>query len=293
MSWSFKYNSQDITIQLTLQNLLVMFLALVSFLLAFSPVWKNLFHVWATSEDYSHGFFIVPITLLIIWQKRTELANSTAHPSWLIFPLVLVSVFIYIFAHLAGIATVSSYSMILFLISSTWFLYGRNVLQIIIFPLFLLFFMVPAPAQVYATLTIPLQLLVSKASVWLTSLMAVPILREGNIIHIPEHTLEVVQACSGLRSMVSLLGLSVLFAYFTLRSNLLRTLLFLSGVPVAIAVNIVRVVAMIIALHFYSVDLTAGALHSFFGTAIFVLALILVAILRGVLAHWDTITEIK
>jgi exosortase len=147
--------------------------------------------------------------------------------------------------------------------------------------------MIPVPAQIYSAATIPLQLLVTRSSVALARLLDIPILREGNLIHLPGHTLQVVQACSGLRSMISLVTLGTVLGYFTLSSNLLRSLLLLCGIPAAILVNIVRVVIMILAYHYLGLDLAEGAVHTVFGTLIFLLALALLFAAKGLFAKWD------
>ncbi len=268
-------------------------LLLGSFFLAFWPVWQNLLHAWSTSDDYSHGFFIVPIAIFIVWRGKKSLAALPKSSSWLTFPVLLFVIMAYLFAYLAGIATVMAYSMVALLAVTVWFFWGKAMVKALSFPIFLLLFMIPVPAQIYATLTVPLQLFVSQTSVGLASFLGVPIFREGNIIHLPEQTLQVVQACSGMRSLISLLGLSVLFAYFALKSNQLRAILFISGVPIAIGVNIVRVFIMILGFYFFDFDLTQGVIHEILGGAIFVLALILIAITKGVLSHWDISTEVK
>ena len=140
----------------------------------------------------------------------------------------------------------------------------------------------------YSSLTIPLQLLVSKISIGVAHLMGVSVLREGNVIHLPQQTLEVVQACSGLRSMMSLLTLSTVFGYLTLNSNLLRGALVLTAVPAAIFVNIVRVTAIILTLYFFNFDLLSGSLHTLTGVFIFLLSLIIIMATRGVFSIWDT-----
>jgi exosortase len=173
------------------------------------------------------------------------------------------------------------------------YFFGFSVLKEMLFPLFLLVFMIPIPSQIYSSLTIPLQLFVSKCSAWIAGLFGIPIHREGNIIHIPDQVLQVVQACSGLRSMISLLTLSAVFGYFTLKSNLLRTILFFIAVPVSIVVNIVRVLIMIIEEHYFKYGLTEGGGHTLFGLAIFALALILIALCKGVLSKWDTSIQKK
>lgn len=117
--------------------------------------------------------------------------------------------------------------------------------------------------------------------------MGVPVYREGNVIHLPNRTMQVVQACSGLRSMISLLTLSAILGYFTLKSNLLRTVLFVSGVPAAIFVNIIRVLLLVAAFYYLNYDLTAGNIHTVFGMTIFILALLLIIIIKQVLSIWD------
>jgi exosortase len=151
----------------------------------------------------------------------------------------------------------------------------------------MLCFMIPIPAQIYATLTVPFQLFVSAVSSFLASIANIPVYREGNVIYLPEHTLQVVQACSGLRSMISLLTLSAIFGYLTLKSNSLRTILFFSGIPAAIAVNIFRILIMIAAFYFFNFDLAKGNVHTIFGLFIFIVALMIVAAVRGVLSIWD------
>ena len=168
------------------------------------------------------------------------------------------------------------------------YFFGFQMFKELLFPLFLLLFMIPVPSQIYSTLTIPLQLFVSRVSAGIANLLGIPIYREGNVINLPEYTLQVVEACSGLRSMISLLTLSAIFAYMTLKSNLLRTLLFITGIPAAIAVNIFRVLLMIMAFYYFQYDLTQGSVHTVFGVVIFILALAIIAGMKGLLSFWDT-----
>jgi len=242
---------------------------------------------WYSSDDYSHGFFIIPLCFYIIWRKKEILAEIPIKPSLWGLALVIFSLLLYLFAHLAEIMTLTSFSMVLLLAGVVIYFYGFLMFKELIFPLFLLLFMIPVPAQIYAKLTIPLQLFVSKASVGISSLLGLPIYREGNVIHLHDRTLQVVQACSGLRSMISLLTLSAIFAYLSLKSNLLRTILFFSGIPAAIIVNIIRVLLLVFAFHYFNYDLTSGTTHTVFGMIIFILALILIFIMKGVLSIWD------
>jgi len=263
------------------------FILIGSFIFAYFPVWKRLILAWYSSDDYSHGFFIVPLFFYILWRKKEILAEIPIKPSLWGLALVIFSLLLYLFAHLAEIVTVARFSMVLLLAGMVIYFYGFLMFKALLFPLFLLLFMIPVPAQIYSKLTIPLQLFVSKASVGISSLLGLPIYREGNVIHLHDRTLQVVQACSGLRSMISLLTLSAIFAYLTLKSNLLRAALFFSGIPAAILVNIIRVLLLVFAFHYFNYDITTGTTHTVFGIIIFVLALILIFIMKGILSIWD------
>ena len=267
--------------------LLLSALLFATFIIAYFPVWKRLVLTWYSSDEYSHGFFIVPLFFYILWRKKEILAEIPSRPSLWGLPLVIFSLLLYLFAHFAEIMTVTAFSMVLLLAGSVIYVYGFLLFKELLFPLSLLLFMIPIPAQIYSKLTIPLQLFVSKASVDMSSLLGLPIYREGNIIHLHDRTLQVVQACSGLRSMISLLTLSAIFSYLTLKSNLLRTILFLSGIPAAILVNIIRVVLMVLAFYYFNYDLSKGTTHTVFGMIIFILALLFIFIIKGILSIWD------
>jgi len=271
----------------TLLNVSLISLLLATFMLTYFPVWKRLIVAWSGSEEYSHGFFIVPLFFYILWRKKEIFAEIPIKPSSWGLALVIFSLLLYLFAHLAEIMTLTSFSMVLLIAGVVIYFYGFLMVKELIFPLFLLLFMIPVPAQIYAKLTIPLQLFVTKASVGISNILGLPIYREGNVIHLPDRTLQVVQACSGLRSMISLLTLSAIFGYFTLKSNFLRTILFFSGIPAAIFVNIIRVLLLVFAFHYLNYDLTTGTIHTVFGIIIFMLALVFIAIIKGVLSIWD------
>lgn len=260
-------------------------------MLAYFPVWQGLVSCWSLSDDYSHGFLIIPMFGYILWLKRSRLVALPQKNSMVGFFLLFFSLIVYLLAYYAEVKTVASLSIITTLSGCVLFFYGPAVLKEVAFPLFFLLFMIPIPGQVYSVITIPLQLFVSKASVGLLSTVGVPIIRDGNVIHLPNHTFEVVQACSGLRSLVTLLTLSTIVAFLALKSNILRVVLMICAVPIAVLVNIIRVTAMIIAFHFWGYDLLKGAMHSIFGLFIFLLAIIIIFLTVGVLHRWDKLNR--
>jgi len=265
----------------------LLFLLLSAFIFSYFPVWQELIATWSSNDDYTHGFLIPPLSLYIVWLKRREISQTEIEPSWWGAVFAVFMLLVYLFAFMAGIKTLSSLSMILLLASAVIFLLGFRVLAGIAFPLAILFFMIPIPSQVYATLTIPLQLFVSKISTLVSELAGIPISRAGNVIYLPERTFQVVQACSGLRSLISLSAISAVFGYLTLHSYMLRSALLIACLPVAIIVNIFRVVVLIFAYFYFGLDLASGSGHTIFGAAVFIMALLLLALLRGLLTLWD------
>jgi len=263
------------------------YLALISFVFAYFPTWQSLVTFWAQSDDYSHGFFIIPIVLYILWSKRKILTELPKNSSYYGLAILLVSIFIYLLAFFAQIKTIESLTIISTLSGLILYLYGFRVLKEISFPLFFLLFMIPIPEQFYRSFTVPLQILVSTIAVNLSSFFGIPIFREGNIIHLPGHVLEVVRACSGIRSIVTLMTLSTIIAYLTLNSISLKISLIISSLPAAIIVNIFRVLLMIFGFYYYGLDLTQKPFHTIFGIVIFVFALVLIFLARKVLSLWD------
>lgn len=260
---------------------------LFAFFLIYFPVWKNLISNWSASEEYSHGFLIVPLALYITWLKKDVLIKLPASPSIWGFFITSFSLILYILSSYAEISTLKSCSMVLLLGGSIVYLFGFRVFKEILFPWALLFFMIPIPQQIYSSLTMPLQLLVTKVSVLVSSVIGVPIYREGNVIHLPEKTLEVVNACSGLRSIIAVLTLSLVFGYFSLKSNTLRALLFIFGIPAAIISNLIRVTSIVFAFYYFKFDLTSGTIHTIFGLVIFMIALIIIYLIQRILTIWD------
>lgn len=257
------------------------------FLAAYLPVMIDLIRAWSGSDDYSHGFLIVPIALYIVWHKRGVLAEVSIAGSWLGFPIAIVSLLAYLFARAGEILTLASLSMIGFIAGAVLFFFGSRIIRICLFPLLLLLFMIPVPAQIFATLTIPLQLLVTKATAVLASATGIPIYCEGNVIHHSQGTFEVVQACSGLRSIMALLTLGAVFGYYSLRSNVLKIILFASAIPIAVAVNILRVFTMVVAIQFLGVDISKGTPHTILGIVIFGVAMTIFILFRKGLALWE------
>ena len=266
---------------------LLLFIILSGFIAAYLPVFRELATAWYNSEDYSHGFFVLPLSIYFIWAKRDVIRQQPISVALIAIPFFIGSLVLYILAIYAGIKTVAGLSIITTIASSVWLLFGFPLLRAIIFPIFFLVFMIPVPEQMYSSLTAPLQLFVSQISVELTRLLEIPVFREGNVIHLPDKTFEVVRACSGIRSLITLLCICVIFSFFFLRKTFFKITLVASCLPISIFVNIVRVYLIIIVFHYFNIDISEGVYHTFFGLILFIVSLFMVNFAKEVLLRWD------
>jgi exosortase len=270
------------------KTILMLLATVILFLAAYFPVIEILVGVWLESEEYAHAFLVVPIIIYIIWNRRDRFQKLPIRYSWLGLALLIFCTFFYPLALLFQLRTLIALSMCLTLAGIVLYLNGLDTLIELTTPLILLLMLIPVPDQIFLKLSFPLQLIVSQITEVLIQLFDIPILREGNIISIPGKSLEVVQACSGLRSMIALLTLSVIMGYFFLDSLYLKVMLFLASIPTAIFVNIIRLATVILFFHFYHLDLAEGYLHHLTGIIIFLTALLTLFALLQVLKFWET-----
>ena len=247
---------------------------LASFALLYRNVIVKLVRDWATDDNYSHGFLIVPIALFLAWERRDKVLSLPLRPSFLGLVGVLGSVAVLAAGTLGVELFLTRVSMIGVLASSIVFLFGWAHLRTLVFPVAFLILMVPLPAIIFNQITFPLQLLASQAGEFGLASLHIPVLREGNIIVLARTKLEVVEACSGIRSLVSLLTLGIVYAYFIDKRATVRWAIALSAVPVAIISNAMRITGTGVAAHYYGPEAAEGFFHSFSGWAVFVVAFV-------------------
>jgi exosortase len=241
---------------------------------AYGAVIAGLVTQWSRDENYSHGFLVLPFAVFIAWQRRRQLQLAPLQPTLAGAAVVAVSVLIYIAGRFGAELFLTRVSLIGVLAGAIAFVWGRAHLRILAFPLAFLLFMVPLPAIVFNQLTFPLQLVASSAGELLILACGIPILRDGNVLQLPGRTLEVAEACSGIRSIVTLLMLAVVIGYFTERRALHRVLLALAAVPIAVLANAIRVAGTGVASEWIGPAAADGFFHTFSGIVLFVVALL-------------------
>lgn len=265
------------------QQFLAVALVLAAMTLVYWPVLTNLVGAWYTDDNYSHGFFIVPLAIYFAWERRKALAAAPVQPSWFGAVIVAVSLLLLVGGQLGAELFLSRISIIGTLAGATLFLFGWPRLRILIFPLAFMLLMVPLPAIIFNKIAFPLQLVASRVGESAISAMNIPILREGNVLILANATLEVAQACSGIRSLVSLFTLGLVFGYFADKRPWVRAVIALSAIPVAILTNGLRVASAGVAAYNFGSAGVEGLFHEFSGWVVFVLAFMMMFVLQRLL----------
>jgi exosortase len=252
---------------------------LVAFL--YSGIFALLLRDWWSDPNFSHGFFVPAFSILVIWQRRKVLASIPVEPSWSGLAIIVLALLVYLLGVIGAELFLSRSSFILLLAGLVIYFLGWGYFRALLFPWAFLFLMVPLPTLVLSEVTFPLQFLASNLASSLLALVGVPVLREGNIIQLATMSLEVAEACSGIRSLVSLVTLAVIYGYLMESSIVLRVALTLAAVPIAIGANSLRVMGTGLLGFYWGPDKAEGFFHTFSGWVIFILAL---GMLFGM--HW-------
>ena len=242
-------------------------------LVCYGSLVKVLINIWLTNEDMGHGMFVPVIAGYIAWQKRAQLARMTPQTNWwglAVMVWALVQLYIGTLGaelFLARTSLVLSIAGVLLLVG------GTQYLNTFAFPIFLLFFMVPIPAIIYNQITFPLQLIASAAAEQTITLLQIPVIREGNVLVLANQSLNVVEACSGIRSLLTLTFLSLVYGYFFEKRNWVRVFLFFATIPIAIVANAGRVTLAGVFAQ-YKPEWAEGLAHEAQGWVIFMVALV-------------------
>jgi len=233
---------------------------------------------WYHDENYSHGFLVPIIAGYFFWQRWPDLKERLVKPDGLGLVVIVWGVFQLLVAWLGSEYFTMRTSLIVLLAGMTLFWFGREVLTGMALPLGYLIFMVPIPYIVYDMVAFPLKLFVTKVSVAFLKIVGVVVVREGNIIMFPTTTLEVADACSGIRSLISLLAIAVAYSFLMKTSNIRRWIIIFSAIPIAVATNALRVIVTGILAQWWGAKAAEGFFHEFAGMVVFVLAMVMLVL---------------
>lgn len=258
-------------------------LALLLLGLYFS-VLRHLLAQWWNDPNFSHGFFVPLFSVFVVWQERARLRRLAPKPSWFGLVIMVFGMCALIVGQMGAELFLARTSLLVELAGLIVLFYGWTFFRALLFPWAFLFLMVPMPAIIFNQITFPLQLLASRVSAAILPIFGVPILREGNIINLPSMALEVAEACSGIRSLMSLITLSIIYGYLLEKRLWVRYLLAIASVPIAVAANSVRIIGTGLLVQYWDPEKAEGYFHASWGWLIFVISLILLYGLHALIA---------
>jgi exosortase len=255
---------------------IVILLVLVAML--YTHILAALVGDWATDPNYSHGFIVLPCCGWIVWRERKRIADQVVKPSWTGLVIIIGALAMLVLGVLGAELFLSRTSFIVLLAGLIVQFRGWRFFRAVLLPWAILFLAVPLPAIIFNQVALPLQFEASRLASGMLALLGVPVLRQGNVIVLPSLTLDVVEACSGLRSLVSLITLAVFYGYFFERRNSFRALLVLAAVPIAVLANGARIMGTGLLGQYWNPEKAEGFFHTFTGVFVFFVS---VALLVG------------
>lgn len=248
--------------------------------------WSTLAHLlsqWWRDPNFSHGLFVPLFSGFVVWQERDHLARLTLQPSWSGLALLVSGLGLLIVGQMGAELFLARSSLLLVLAGVIILFFGWNLFRAVLFPWVFLLLMIPIPVILFNQITFPLQLLASKVAATALPLLGVPILREGNVINLPSMALEVAEACSGIRSLMSLVALAIIYGYLLEKRLWARWLLALASVPIAVAANSVRIIGTGLLVQYWDAEMAEGFFHASWGWIIFVVSLLMLYALHGLI----------
>ena len=224
---------------------------------------------WWDDPNYSHGFLIPLVSGFFVWKARKKLGTlPTQNSNWGLLVLV-AGLELYVVGTAAMEYFSVRFSMVVVVIGLVLYFGGKKFLKTLWFPLVFLVFMIPIPYVIYYSVTFPMQLFSSKLACGFLQLSGLSVMRQGNVIHLPNYSLEVIEACSGLRSLMTLSALGAAMAYMTQKSLVGGVIVFFSSIPIAIGANVFRLVITALGAFLISPKFAEGFLHEASGLVVF------------------------
>jgi exosortase D (VPLPA-CTERM-specific) len=253
----------------------------------YGPTLTHLLGQWWHDPNFSHGFFVPAFSAFVVWQGRTRLAQIPLKPSWSGLAILALALAVLVIGQTGAELFLARSSLLLLLSGLIVLFLGWNYLRALLFPMAFLVLMIPIPAIVFNQITFPLQLLASRLSAGVLEWLGVPVLREGNVINLPAMALQVVEACSGIRSLLSLTTLAIIYGYLMDRNIAVRVVLAALSAPIAVVANGSRIVGTGLLVQYWDPDKAVGFFHVFSGWLIFVVSLfMLYSLHRLIRAIW-------
>lgn len=242
-----------------------MALPAVLFMTLFGREFADLSAAWFAEGDNSYCFLVPFVTAYLLWTRKDLFQSQERQPSQAGTLLLAGSLVFYVLGLWGGLEVIKRIALVASINALALAYFGSKIYRAAAFPLLFLFFMIPVPITITGPLTLPLQMFATTATRVLLSALSLPVEQAGNILMLPSGKLEVAEACSGLRSSVSLITLGVLLSYLWLASPVRRGLLVLLAIPAALAANILRISITVVGVHYFGRSAANGFFHELLG----------------------------
>jgi len=253
----------------------------------YASILARLFLQWvgpSRDPNFEHGIFVPLFALLVLWQDRKKLKAIASAPAWAGLPVVVLSLLMLVVGVLGAELFFSRVSLLILLAGLIILFQGWTFFRAVLFPWAFLILMIPIPSLILQQVTFPLQLLAAKLATELLELVGVPVLRQGNVIVLASMPLNVAEACSGIRSLLTLVTLAIIYGYLMETRIWVRVTLACSAVPIAVAANSFRIFGTGLLVQYWDPDKAEGFFHGFEGWLIFVVALIMLFAVHRVIS---------
>lgn len=225
--------------------------------------------------DNSHCLLVPIISAFFAWKKRKDISWQKITQENYGAIILALSLILYIIGYAGSVETLPRLTMISTLIGLVIYNLGTITFKALAFPLVFLIFMIPLPTSIIAIVAFPLQLLATKVSTFIIATLSIPVFREGNILYLPNTSLEVAEACSGIRSLAAYLMIGSLLAYLMDASRKRKAILLILTIPLAFFANLIRVTTTGILAYFFGKKLAMGFLHEFSGVVLYIFGFII------------------
>ena len=249
----------------------------------YAKILRALVIQWWDDANYSHGFLVPIFCVYLVWRQRAYLQRLPVRGSLIGLAVILAGIGILLVGDLGADNFLMRSSLIVVLAGLVLFHLGRRMFRGILFPLAFLFFMVPLPGVIFYAITFPLQNLAARQAAWMLELLGIPVLLDGNVIHLAQLTLGVTEACSGIRSLIALFAAAVAWAYLLLPVGWPMFVFVASTLPITIFANAARVVLTGLIGQQLGVDYATGFFHEFAGLVIYAFAFLCLAAVYSLL----------
>jgi exosortase len=237
------------------------------------PILGRLAVQWWHDPNFSHGVFVPAFSAYVLWDQRVRFANLVPRPSWFGLVILVGAMLTLIVGSLGAELFLARFSLLLTIAALIVLFGGWNYMRAALFPWAFLLLMIPIPSILFNQVTFPLQLLASRVAAIVLPWLGVPVLREGNVIQLPAMALEVAEACSGIRSLLSLVTLAIIYSYTLEKRTAVRVALAFASIPIAVAANSSRIIGTGLLVQYWNPDKAEGFFHTFSGWLIFIVSL--------------------